>query len=125
MLGGIVVLLNCFFSKPFKFISNDLTVQIANSLLVITLWGYLVLGHSFILSSTMRASGAVLWQTLIRLFVIWYIEVPVAYLLSHYTSLGMKGIWFRYPATFLVGLGLNFLYYKFYWRKKRIVSLVN
>jgi putative MATE family efflux protein len=127
VLGGIVVLLTYFFSKPILslFLTNDSTVQIANSLLMITLWGYLILGHSFILSSTMRASGAVLWPTLISIFVIWCIEVPVAYLLSHYTSLGMKGIWFGYPAAFIVGLGLNFLYYKFSWRKKRIVRLVN
>ncbi|WP_129690903.1 MATE family efflux transporter [Gottfriedia acidiceleris] len=127
VLGGIVVLLTYFFSKPILnlFLTNDSTVQIANSLLMITLWGYLILGHSFILSSTMRASGAVLWPTLISIFVIWCIEVPVAYLLSQYTSLGMKGIWVGYPAAFIVGLGLNFLYYKFSWRKKRIVRLVN
>ena len=127
VLGGIVVLLTYFFSKPILnlFLTNDSTVQIANSLLMITLWGYIILGHSFILSSTMRASGAVLWPTLISIFVIWCIEVPVAYLLSHYTSLGMKGIWVGYPAAFIVGLGLNFLYYKFSWRKKRIVRLVN
>lgn len=127
VLGGIVILLTYLFSKPILnlFLTNDSTVQIANSLLMITLWGYLILGHSFILSSTMRASGAVLWPTLISIFVIWCIEVPVAYLLSHYTSLGMKGIWVGYPAAFIVGLGLNFLYYKFSWRKKRIVRLVN
>ncbi|MFF2877818.1 MATE family efflux transporter [Gottfriedia sp. NPDC057991] len=127
VLGGIVVLLTYLFSKPILnlFLTNDSTVQIANSLLMITLWGYLILGHSFILSSTMRASGAVLWPTLMSIFVIWCIEVPVAYLLSHYTSLGMKGIWVGYPAAFIVGLGLNFLYYKFSWRKKRIVRLVN
>ncbi|MEH7452360.1 MATE family efflux transporter [Gottfriedia acidiceleris] len=127
VLGGIVVLLTYFFSKPILnlFLTNDSTVQIANSLLMITLWGYLILGHSFILSSTMRASGAVLWPTLISIFVIWCIEVPVAYFLSHFTSLGMKGIWFGYPVAFIVGLGLNFLYYKLSWRKKRIVRLVN
>ncbi|PGS46773.1 MATE family efflux transporter [Bacillus sp. AFS041924] len=127
VLGGIVILLTYLFSKPILnlFLTNDNTVQIANSLLMITLWGYLILGHSFILTSTMRASGAVLWPTLISIFVIWCIEVPVAYLLSHYTNLGMKGIWVGYPAAFLVGLGLNYLYYKFSWRKKRIVRLVN
>lgn len=127
VLGGILVLLTYFFSKPILtlFLTNNSTVQIANSLLMITLWGYLILGHSFILTSTMRASGAVLWPTLISIFVIWCIEVPVAYLLSHYTNLGMKGIWVGYPAAFIVGLGLNFLYYRFSWRKKRIVRIVN
>ncbi|PEL13671.1 MATE family efflux transporter [Bacillus sp. AFS017336] len=127
VLGGIVILLTYLFSEPILnlFLTNASTVHIANSLLMITLWGYLILGHSFILTSTMRASGAVLWPTLISIFVIWCIEVPVAYLLSHYTHLGMKGIWVGYPAAFIVGLCLNYFYYKFSWKKKRIVRLIN
>jgi Na+-driven multidrug efflux pump len=91
---------------------------------MITLWGYLILGHSFILASTMRSSGTVLWPTIYSIISIWCIEVPVAYFLSKYTDLGIKGIWIGYPAAFIVGLGLQYLYYRFSWKKKRITRLV-
>lgn len=125
-LGGLFILLTYLFSKPLLnlFLTSHSTMTIANGLLMITLWGYLILGHSFILTSTMRSSGTVLWPTLISIFVIWCIEVPVAYLLSNYTSLGMKGIWVGYPTAFIVGLGLNYLYYKLFWKKKRLARLV-
>ncbi len=35
------------------------------------------------------------------------IEVPVAFILSHYTNLGILGIWVGYPAAFVVSLSRN------------------
>lgn len=126
IVGGIIVL-TYVFSKPILtlFLTSQNTISIANSLLMITLWSYLILGHTFILSSTMRASGTVLWPTIISILTIWCIEVPVAYILSHSTSLGLKGIWLGYPAAFLIGLGLQYLYYRLSWKTKRIERLVS
>lgn len=126
VLGGIIILTTYLLSKPILnlFLSNQNTANIANSLLMITLWGYLILGHSFILASTMRSSGTVLWPTIYSIISIWCIEVPVAYFISTYTNLGIKGIWIGYPAAFIVGLGLQYLYYRFSWKKKRITRLV-
>ncbi|MGR5908154.1 hypothetical protein ACT7DL_19480 [Bacillus paranthracis] len=72
---------------------------------------------------TMRASGTVLWLTVIGVVSIWLVEVPVAYYLSYHTSLGIEGIWIGYPAAFIVSLILQYAYYKLSWQKKRITRL--
>ncbi len=48
------------------------------------------------------------------------IEVPVAFILSHYTNLGILGIWVGYPAAFVVSLSLQYGYYRFVWKKNRL-----
>ncbi|MFM1654172.1 MATE family efflux transporter [Brevibacillus sp. B_LB10_24] len=127
IIGGIFVLLVYVFSKGILslFLTSENTLGIAHSLLMITLWSYLIFGHAQIMAATMRASGTVLWPMLFGVIAIWGVEVPVAYLLSHYSSLGIKGIWMGYPAAFIVSFALQYAYYRFSWKKKRIVRLVN
>jgi len=91
---------------------------------VITLWSYLIFGHAQIITATMRASGTVLWPTVFSIMAIWCVEVPVAYVLSQFTSLAIKGIWIGYPAAFVVSLILQYSYYQFVWKKKKIERLV-
>lgn len=106
-------------------LTSQTTIEIAHSLVMITLWSYLIFGHAQIISATMRASGTVLWPTVIGVVSIWLVEVPVAYYLSYHTSLGIEGIWIGYPAAFIVSLILQYAYYKLSWQKKRITRLVS
>lgn len=106
------------------FLTDQDTLHIARNLIMITLWSYLIFGHAQIVSATMRASGTVLWPTIISIFAIWGIEVPVAFILSHYTNLGILGIWVGYPAAFVVSLLLQYGYYRFVWKKKQITRLI-
>jgi Na+-driven multidrug efflux pump len=73
----------------------------------------------------MRASGTVLWPTVFSVISIWLVEVPIAYVLSFHTSLGIKGIWVGYPAAFIVSLLLQYGYYQWIWKKKRITRMVS
>lgn len=127
LLGGGIIIIIYLFSRPILslFLTNGETVDIAHSLLMITLWSYVIMGHSAILNATMRASGTVLWPTVFSILPIWLVEVPLAYYLSHYTSLEIRGIWVGYPAAFIVGLGLQYGYYQLVWRKKQIVRLID
>jgi len=127
IIGGVLILLIYLFSKNILswFITSQNTLDIAHSLLMITLWSYLIFGHAQIITATMRASGTVLWPTVFSIVSIWFVEVPVAYALSHYTSLGIQGIWIGYPAAFLVSLALQYSYYRWSWKKKRITRLIH
>nr|WP_274376917.1 MATE family efflux transporter [Desulforamulus reducens] len=126
-IGGIIVLLVYLFSQDILswFLTSKNTLQIAHSLLIITLWSYLVFGHAQIITATMRASGTVLWPTVFSVLSIWCVEVPVAYGLSNFTSLGIQGIWIGYPVAFLVNLVLQYTYYRWSWNKKRITRLIH
>lgn len=127
VIGGVLISLIYLFSRDILslFLTSQTTIEIAHSLVMITLWSYLIFGHAQIISATMRASGTVLWPTVIGVVSIWLVEVPVAYYLSYHTSLGIEGIWIGYPAAFIVSLILQYAYYKLSWQKKRITRLVN
>ncbi|MEC1955846.1 MATE family efflux transporter [Bacillus anthracis] len=127
IIGGILIAFIYLFSREILslFLTSSNTIEIAHSLVMITLWSYLIFGHAQIIGATMRASGTVLWPTIIGVVSIWLVEVPVAYYLSYHTNLGIKGIWIGYPAAFIVSLLLQYGYYKFSWKKKRISRLVS
>ena len=127
IIGGILIAFIYLFSREILslFLTNTNTVEIAHSLVMITLWSYLIFGHAQIIGATMRASGTVLWPTIIGVVSIWLVEVPVAYYLSYHTNLGITGIWIGYPAAFIVSLLLQYGYYKLSWKKKRISRLVS
>ena len=126
VISGILIICIYIFSESILslFITSKETIEIANSLLKITLWSYVIIGHAHILNSTMRASGTVLWPTVLSIIPIWLIEVPVAYWLSTYTTLGIKGIWIGYPAAFIVTFAFVYSYYRWSWKKKQIIRLI-
>lgn len=72
----------------------------------------------------MRASGTVMWPTIFTISCIWLIQVPVAYSLSHFTELGIQGVWVAYPVAFLVNFLAQSIYYRFYWKKKTLQALL-
>jgi putative MATE family efflux protein len=127
VIGGVLLTLVYVFSKDILslFLTSKPTLEIAHSLLMITLWSYLIFGHAMIIGATMRASGTVLWPTVFSIISIWCVEVPVAYYLSNFSSLGIKGIWVGYPAAFIVSLALQYAYYHWSWKRKRITSLIH
>lgn len=127
VIGGILISFIYLFSKQILglFLTSQNTIDIAHSLIMITLWSYLIFGHAQIYGATMRASGTVLWPTIFAVISIWLVEVPVAYFLSYHTSLGIKGIWVGYPAAFIVSFLLQYGYYRLSWKKKRITRLIS
>src|SRR5207237_10538083 len=80
------------------FITDPHTLDIAFTLLVVTLWSYLLFGNSVAISWVVRGSGDVLVPMINGIFGIWGVEVPVAYvLMQHY---GLIGAWLGYPVSF-------------------------
>ncbi len=104
------------------FITDPRTLKTAHELLMITLWGYAIFGNSAVLSGVMRGSGTVLWPTIIGIFAIWGVEVPVAYLLMQ--RIGLDGVWLGYPIAYCAALTLQFCYYEFVWKRKTHERLV-
>jgi putative MATE family efflux protein len=98
------------------FITDAHTLQIAHTLTMITLWSYLLFGNSAVISGVVRGSGAVIVPMLNGIFAIWGVEVPCAYILMHY--FGLNGVWMGYPISFLVVLGLQYSYYRFFWKRR-------
>ncbi|MBV8244305.1 MAG: MATE family efflux transporter [Candidatus Eremiobacteraeota bacterium] len=121
---GTLVLICYLFSWNIMgwFITDASTLATAHTLLMITLWSYLLFGNSAVISGIMRASGTVLVPTLNGIIAIWGVEVPVAYVLMQ--KIGLPGIWIGYPAAFAFVLTLQFTYYTFVWKRRTHERLV-
>ncbi len=124
IIGGAIIALCYIFAWNILgwFMTERHALDIAHSLLMITLWSYLLFGNSAVLGGIMRSSGTVVWPTAISIFSIWGVEVPAAYLLMH--RFGIDGVWMGYPIAFAVSLTLVFLYYEFFWKGKTHQRLV-
>lgn len=124
VVGGVLIALCYAFAHQILslFVTRDSTLAIAQGLLAITLWSYVLFGNSSVLSGLMRASGRVLWPTLIGICAIWLVEVPVAWRLSS-TAFGLAGIWIAYPVAFTTSLVAMSAYYFAVWKRKPITAL--
>jgi putative MATE family efflux protein len=126
-LGGVLILILYLIPIPILgiFLDNFDTITIAKDLILISFWSYVILGHTQAISATMRATGTVLWPTIFTTTSILLIEVPVAYLLSHFTTLRLYGIWLAYPVTFIVNFLAQSIYHRFFWKRKSLKALIN
>jgi MATE family, multidrug efflux pump len=121
--GTLVAIVYVFDDRVLSwFITDEAVLNMAHSLLAITLWSYVVFGTTSVLSGLMRSSGSVLWPTLLSIVAIWGVEVPAAYALApHY---GLAGVWLAYPIAFCSSLVFQTVYYQVFWRRKRLTSLI-
>ena len=124
VIGGVLIGLGYAFSGAILrlFITDEHVLALAQELLAITLWSYVIFGTSSVLSGLMRSSGTVLWPTLLSVISIWGVEVPVAYALAPHD--GLRGVWIAYPVAFLAGLAFQATYYFAVWRRKRLTTLL-
>ncbi|MGH7738317.1 MAG: MATE family efflux transporter [Candidatus Tyrphobacter sp.] len=124
VIGGVIIAICYVFAWDIIgwFIVDPHTLDIAHTLLMITLWSYLLFGNSSVMSGVMRSSGTVLWPTINGIVAIWGVEVPAAYLLMH--RVGLDGVWMGYPISFIVVVLLQYRYYTLYWKKRTHERLV-
>jgi putative MATE family efflux protein len=123
-MTGALVLLGYLLSRGLLglFITSPHVVDIAQTLLHIMLWSVIVYGCASVLSGVMRASGVVLVPVAISVLCIVAIELPFAYFLAH--RYGLEGVWMAYPIGFTAMLVLQTLYYRLFWKKRKIERLV-
>jgi putative MATE family efflux protein len=121
--GGFI-LLGYLFSRPIisLFIADPNVVNVAQELLHVMLWSFLLMGMSGCMSGIMRASGNVLAPTAISIAGILLLEIPAAWLLDH--AMGLKGIWLAYPVAFAAMLLAQTSYYHLVWKKRPIRKLI-
>ncbi len=125
IITGTLILVAYLFSQHLValFITDPAVIEVTETLLHIVLWSMLCFGWSVVFSGIMRSSGTVVAPMVISLACILLIELPGAVVLSR-TSLGLHGIWIAYAASFTVMLVAQASWYRFVWRKKKIVALI-
>ncbi len=104
------------------FVTDPAVIDLTEHLLHIVLWSMVIFGFAVVFSSIMRSSGTVLAPTAIGILAILGVEVPVAWFLSH--AIGIDGVWWAYPATFITMFVMQGGYYALVWRRRSIRALV-
>ncbi len=124
VITGLLVMIVYAFSRGILGLSitDPTVVDVADSLVMITLWSFLVYGLVSVLTGVMRSSGSVFWPTTLSILSIWGVQVPVSWFLSH--RIGLDGVWIGYPVAYVVMFGLQAGYYRVFWRKKTHARLI-
>ena len=87
---------------------------------LIVSWSFVFFGAAFVLSSVMRATGAVIPPLVILIIAIWGVRLPAALLLSH---IGVDGILWGFPAGSIASVVLTAIYYRFgRWRSAKMLA---
>ena len=119
----ILILLMLIWSKgTIRIFTPDTDmINFTSVLLRIMLIGYSVTAFQFILSQALIGAGDTIPAMLIDLISMWVITLPLAYLLSHSTSLGVYGIWWALAIGSVISATTYLLYFRTgRWKNKAI-----
>jgi putative MATE family efflux protein len=84
-------------------------------------WGFM--GLQLCLTGVLRASGNMITAMVLTLVSQWVLQFPIAFVLSRHTSLGEKGIWYAFPASYIIiALITMAVYTKGDWKKKKLTG---
>ncbi len=76
-------------------------------------------------TKVLRGAGDTFVAMLFTLISLWLIRVPLASYLSSLPALGIEGVWMGIAASPLIGLLLNYLYYRSGRWKKSLIKETN
>jgi Na+-driven multidrug efflux pump len=96
-------------------------INMATNFLRIATGAYIVMGLTSAFSACINGAGDTLPIMLINIGMIWAVQLPVAYLLSRYTSLQVYGTRVGMIAGPVAAAIATFLYFKFgKWQTKHV-----
>jgi putative MATE family efflux protein len=103
------------------FLGDNLqAIAIAKHMHLIVSWSFVFFGISFIYTSTVRATGAVVPPLIILIIAIWGVRIPATLFLSHS---GVDGILWGFPAGSIASVVMTALYYRFGgWRSAKMLA---
>ncbi|WP_420814255.1 MATE family efflux transporter [Labilithrix luteola] len=83
-------------------------------------WSFVLFGVSFVLSSVVRATGAVIPPLVILIISLWIFRIPFAYALM--PVLGANSLWWSFPVGSGMSMLMSITYYRFgNWRSARML----
>jgi putative MATE family efflux protein len=101
-------------------IDRDL-IELGSIFVRIAVAGYLGMSIVNVLQNCISGSGDTLAPMLITLAMVWVVQLPLAFLLSRFTDLGVYGIRWALVAGFMVGATANIIYFwGGRWKRKKV-----
>jgi len=87
-------------------------VKLGSIFLRIAITGYLGMSIIYVMQNCISGSGDTLPPMLITLAMLWMVQLPLAFLLSRFTSLGVYGVRWAIVISFIVGA---IAYITYFW----------
>ncbi len=119
-------LLALIFSKQFIsiFVPNDLEViNGASTFVKFVSIGFGFIGVQMAMGNVFLAAGKSATTMAITVTSQWLFQLPLAYVLSKYTSLGINGLWLAFPiSSILTALVTFYIYRTGSWQKKSLID---
>ncbi len=113
-------------AKPLSaaFIPDETEVIISSALFIkIMALSFGFLGVQQILSGALRGAGSTMITMALSIISLWILRFPLAYILSHNTSLGEKGLWWAFPISNVIGAIITVAWFaKGTWKEKKITE---
>ena len=104
------------------FTTDPEVVELGRIYLVIIGAFYILFSTMFILHGFLRGAGDTFIPMFITLLSLWLFRVPIAYLLSIHTSIGLIGVFWSIPIGWFAGVILAYLYYlSGHWKTKAVI----
>jgi putative MATE family efflux protein len=100
--------------------NNHEAILIAKHMHLIVSWSFVLFGISFVLTSVVRATGAVMPPLLILILAIWGVRLPVA---AWFSQNGVDGVLWSFPAGSIASVALTIAYYRYgNWRQAKMMK---
>lgn len=119
-LTGVLGVLVVAFDQPLLavFLGHDSpAIPIARHMQLICTWSFMLSGMMMVMTGTMRAYGAVI-SPLVIMFVSFY-PARIGFYFVAYPVIGSDALWWAYPVSSLVAVGLTVLFYtRGGWRRQ-------
>ena len=125
---GIMLLVGVIFfslSKPIisVFSKDPALLDMGSGFLRICAFFYMFVAFGIVLNRGLSGAGDTFMPMLITLFTLWGYLVPMAYYLSRYTALGLRGIWWAVATSHVVNGALTIIWFETgMWRKRHLTT---
>ena len=123
LLTGVLVLAVTVISRQaFRLFlgDNHEAIEIARHIHAVVSWSFVLFGVSFVLSSVMRATGAVIPPLVILFVSLWLVRIPFAYALTG--RLHADAIWWSFGVGSIMSVFLCTIYYRSgRWRSAHMI----
>jgi putative MATE family efflux protein len=122
----LVVILSILSERAFSLLlgQDAASIQIAEHIHAVVSWSFVMFGVSFVLTSVVRAAGAVMAPLGILFVSLWVVRIPFAYAFTE--ALHADAIWWSFPVGTFVLLLLSVAYYQAgWWRQAQVVAVAH
>jgi len=123
LTGSLVLIVTAASHRAFAlFLGDNLgAIRLAEHIHRVVSWSFVLFGVTYVLSSVVRATGAVVAPLVIMFVSLWLVRLPFAYALL--PSMQAEAIWWSFPVGSIASMILLGLYYRFgSWREAHMLD---